>query len=185
MLPSDTLKQFATSFNQLVDLNPHEIQLGILKRLRGAPLNRHNEEYQMCYNQEPPYNVLQTRDIDFMTMQRINRMARYWDMIANSGRFRTTLPLILACSPFENFLQFSDALYEQAGSTWKIALRRLFGLIYSGLMARPDVDMDILYTALLDDYQRSGEKGDFDSLLCADKYYRTGIANRRQLNVLQ
>ncbi|HHJ35329.1 MAG TPA: radical SAM protein, partial [Gammaproteobacteria bacterium] len=34
-LPSDTLKNFARSFDKLVALNPHEIQLGILKRLRG------------------------------------------------------------------------------------------------------------------------------------------------------
>ena len=38
-LPSDTLANFAKSFDQLVALNPHEIQLGILKRLRGVPLN--------------------------------------------------------------------------------------------------------------------------------------------------
>ncbi|NOQ90819.1 MAG: B12-binding domain-containing radical SAM protein, partial [Gammaproteobacteria bacterium] len=49
-LPSDTLTNFAKSFDKLVDLNPHEVQLGILKRLRGVPLNRHNEEYQLRYN---------------------------------------------------------------------------------------------------------------------------------------
>ena len=89
-LPSDTLNNFAKSFDRLVSLKPHEIQLGILKRLRGVPLNRHNEEYQLRYNPESPYNILCTRDIDFDTMQRVNRFARYWDMIANSGRFKNT-----------------------------------------------------------------------------------------------
>jgi radical SAM superfamily enzyme YgiQ (UPF0313 family) len=74
-LPADTLENFAKSFDQLVGLNPHEIQLGILKRLRGVPLNRHNDEYQLHYNPEPPYNILRTRDIDFTTMQCVNRFA--------------------------------------------------------------------------------------------------------------
>ena len=82
-LPGDTLENFAKSFDLLVSLNPHEIQLGILKRLRGVPLNRHNETYDMRYNPEAPYNILRTRDISFETMQCVNRFARYWDMIAN------------------------------------------------------------------------------------------------------
>lgn len=184
-LPSDTLENFAHSFDQLVALHPHEIQLGILKRLRGAPLNRHNEPYQIRYNPEPPYNVLQTRDVDFADMQRVNRFARYWDMIANSGRFKNTLPLILATSPFNNFMQLSDVLYEATGSTWKIALRRLFVLIYDAMQKRADADMDELYQALRTDYQRSSEKGDFDSLLNTDaKVTRIGVANKRQKTLL-
>jgi coproporphyrinogen III oxidase-like Fe-S oxidoreductase len=48
-LPSDSLNNFAVSFDQLIGLNPHEIRLGILKRLRGAPLNRHDETYQLLF----------------------------------------------------------------------------------------------------------------------------------------
>ena len=51
-LPGDTLENFAQSFDQLVELKPQEIQLGILKRLRGAPINRHTDEYQLRYNQK-------------------------------------------------------------------------------------------------------------------------------------
>ncbi|NNE64301.1 MAG: B12-binding domain-containing radical SAM protein, partial [Gammaproteobacteria bacterium] len=45
-LPGDSLENFAESFNQLIGLGPQEIQLGILKRLRGAPINRHTDTYQ-------------------------------------------------------------------------------------------------------------------------------------------
>ncbi len=57
-LPGDSLNNFAKSFDQLVKLNPQEIQLGILKRLRGAPINRHTDVYQMVYNDNQPYNIL-------------------------------------------------------------------------------------------------------------------------------
>ena len=188
-LPGDSLENFAGSFNELVSLRSHEIQLGILKRLRAVPLNRRSEEYDMRYNPEAPYNILSTRDIDFATMQRVNRFARYWDMIANSGRFKCTLPLILADSAFDNFLGLSDKLYATAGSTWKIALKRLFVLLYEILCEREDIDAQVLLDMLSLDYSRchqkrtdgGREKASFRLLLDRDVLQgRRGVANRRQ-----
>lgn len=181
-LPADTLDNFADSFDRLVALDPHEIQLGILKRLRGAPLNRHNEMYGIRYNPEPPYNVLCTSDIEFATMQRVNRFARYWDMIANSGRFRHTLPLVLGSSAFCGFMQLSDDLYRAVGSTWKISLKRLFRLLYQILQVRDDIEEPDLVSALHADYERCNEKENFESVITGqDKVARIGLANRRQL----
>ena len=185
-LPSDTLNNFAQSFDQLVSLKPHEIQLGILKRLRGAPLNRHNEEYQLRYNPEPPYNVLCTRDIDFDTMQRVNRFARYWDMIANSGRFNNTLPLILRDKPFNNFMQLSDCLYRTVGSTCNISLWRLFVLLFKSLIVMDNIYNDLLFEKMKTDYERTDEKSSFESLLNNDnKVSRIGVANKRQQKMLK
>jgi radical SAM superfamily enzyme YgiQ (UPF0313 family) len=185
-LPSDTLVNFAKSFDQLVSLKPHEIQLGILKRLRGAPLNRHNEEYQLRYNPEPPYNILCSRNIDFGTMQRVNRFARYWDMIANSGRFINTLPLILRDKPFNNFMQLSDCLYRTVGSTWNISLRRLFVLLFKSLVVMENVDEDLLFGKMKIDYERTGEKSSFELLLNKEtKVSRIGVANKRQQKMLK
>lgn len=39
-LPGENIDSFAKGFNRLVDINPHEIQAGILKRLRGTPVLR-------------------------------------------------------------------------------------------------------------------------------------------------
>jgi len=185
-LPSDTLANFAKSFDQLVSLRPHEIQLGILKRLRGVPLNRHNEEYQLRYNPESPYNILCTRDIDFETMQRVNRFARYWDMIANSGRFNNTLPLILRDEPFNNFMQLSDCLYQTVGSTWNISLRRLFVLLFERLNNMEAIDESLLLETMKVDYERTGEKSSFELLLSKkNKVARIGTANKRQQQMLK
>ena len=185
-LPSDSLENFAKSFDQLVALNPHEIQLGILKRLRGVPLNRYNEEYQLRYNPEAPYNMLCTRDISFASMQRVNRFARYWDMIANAGRFKNTLPLILNDSPFENFMRLSDALYLAASSTWKISLQRQFVLIFDYLKNDDDIDVLMLFETMQMDYARSSEKASFEKILNRkNKVTRIGVANKRQQTVLQ
>lgn len=182
-LPSDTLKNFGHSFDQLVALNPHEIQMGILKRLRGAPLNRHNEQYQLRYNPEPPYNILTTRDISFTEMQRVNRFARFWDMIGNSGRFANTLPLILADEPFEHFMKLSDGLFMLAGSTWKIALKRLFELIFELLTSQFDLTAEEIKPVLALDYDRAKLKGlpIYEQTNVIKKASKQGIANKRQL----
>jgi len=188
-LPSDTLDNFGDSFNQLVSLDPQEIQLGILKRLRGAPINRHNKEYQMIYEDLPPYTVLKTRDIDFLSMQRVKRFARYWDMIANSGRFKFTLPLILDGSKdqkhetaFKRFMALSDAFFEREGSTWKISLPRLYKLIHEVLINELDIDQEQVKTVLNLDYERSKQKGSLELLLKNKKSIRQGKANKRQKN---
>jgi len=133
-LPSETLQSFGSGFNQLYALGPQEIQVGILKRLRGTPLARHTTEYEMRYMNTPPYRILCNRDVDFACVQRMIRFARYWDLIGNSGRFPNTLPLVLGESPFERFLQTSDWIFNETAQTHKIALPRLFTLIHKLLV---------------------------------------------------
>src|SRR5471032_2300377 len=94
-LPGEDMESFARGFDRLVELGPHEIQFGILKRLRGTPIIRHTETFGLVFDPHPPYTILATDRIDFSTMQRLVRFSRYWTLVANSGRFAHTLPLIL------------------------------------------------------------------------------------------
>jgi radical SAM superfamily enzyme YgiQ (UPF0313 family) len=128
-LPGEDVESFARGFDKLVGLGPHEIQFGILKRLRGTPIIRHTRDFGMVYDPHPPYAILANDRIDFATMQRLVRFARYWDLVANSGRFAKTLPMILADAPFANFMALSDWLFENTDATHRIALDRLAGLV--------------------------------------------------------
>ncbi|MBN9425095.1 MAG: DUF4080 domain-containing protein [Burkholderiales bacterium] len=98
-LPGEDLTSFAAGFDRLLRLRPHEIQVGILKRLRGAPIARHTDTHGLRFNPDPPYNVLATDHLPFATLQRISRFARHWDLVANSGRFAGTLPVMLGMPP--------------------------------------------------------------------------------------
>ncbi len=180
-LPSDTLAGFGHSFDQLIALNPQEIQVGILKRLRGAPINRHSESYQMRYDPNPPYSILSTQDISFSEIQRLNRFARYWDLVGNSGRFSQTLPLILADQPFKRFMQFSDAIFTMTGSTWQIALKRLFELTYTVMIQTLDCLPNEAIAVLEQDYLRHGEKGQPNFLTStAQATHKRGLTHKRQ-----
>ena len=68
------------------------------RRSPGTPL-----EHGLRFNPDPPYNILATNVIDFATMQRLSRFSRYWDIVANSGRFSRTLPLLLADDAVRQF----------------------------------------------------------------------------------
>jgi len=158
-LPGETIDSFATGLNQLYKMAPHEIQVGILKRLKGTPIIRHTENYDMRYNPQPPFNILSNNLINFSQMQGLSRFARYWDIIINSGRFSHTKQIILAENPFYNFLSLSDWIFEQTGQTHKIALPRLFSLLYKGLIEALEIETDIVSEALLKDFNTSGIKG--------------------------
>ena len=133
-LPGEDIASFARGFDQLVGLGAHEIQFGILKRLRGTPIIRHTGPFKMVYDPYPPYTVLATSLIDFPTMQRLVRFARYWDLVANSGRFANTVKQLLGARPFENFMAFSDWMYTKTDATHRIALDRLARLVAEWLV---------------------------------------------------
>jgi hypothetical protein len=106
-------------------------------------------------------------------------------MIGNSGRFGKTLPVILAQQPFENFLELSDCLYELAGSSWKISLRRLFSLLFIALTEQLKLRPELVRGSLLADYKRSGQKGviDLDSPRL-EIVPRAGLANKQWLQYI-
>lgn len=156
-LPGETLESFAAGFDRLVGLKAQEIQVGILKRLRGTPIVRHNDAFAMVYSPTPPYEIMQNSTIDFPTMQRIRRFSRYWDLIANSGNFLATTPIIwMSDSPFDCFMRLSDWLFAETHQTQSISLTRLSELLFIFLtqhLHRPEPDTAL---AIWSDYQRAG-----------------------------
>jgi len=157
-LPGEDLETFGRGFDRLHALGPHEIQVGILKRLRGAPIARHTEAHAMRYSPDAPYAVLATDRLSFGDVQRIVRFARYWDLVGNSGRFRRTLPLLLADSPFSRFLRFADWLYARTGKTHEFALEKLCNHLHQFLV-ECDIDAEVVTAAVAGDYEASGAKG--------------------------
>ncbi len=154
-LPGESLESFGSSFDKLYALGVDEIQVGILKRLRGSPIIRHSDVWAMRYDPTPPYSVLSTASIDFMTMQRLGRFARYWDLIGNNGHFKHSLRLLLGTEPFANFLAFCDWLYASSQQTHKIALSKLFDYLYQGMSELLGLSAEQSLDSLTKDFQQS------------------------------
>jgi radical SAM superfamily enzyme YgiQ (UPF0313 family) len=182
-LPGETVESFAAGFDRLVALRPQEIQVGILKRLRGTPIVRHDVEWQLVYNPHPPYEILQNKLIDFATMQKLRRFARYWDLVANSGNFVDSTPLIwrapagtaeahdglageprfqarmpVPLSAFGGFMRWSEWLFARAGRTDSISLVRLMELLFEFLTVELKLERQLAAETLWRDYQRGGRR---------------------------
>lgn len=162
-LPGETLESFAQGFDALVELEPHEIQVGILKMLRGTPIARHDQEWGMVYQDEPPYLILQTRTMDFATIQRLVRFSRYWDLIGNSGNFNHTITLLKTLAPpstnatfFRAFLAFADFLSHRHPQGHGIALLSLVESTWvyfiEGMEAECRPSREQVRQALIEDY---------------------------------
>ena len=163
-LPGETLQSFAEGFDRLLDIGPQEIQLGILKRLRGTPLSRHTEAHGMVYDSQPPYVIRQNNAIDKESFERFTRLAKYWDLIANSGRFKQTLPLILQAhaphhSPFWAFMSFADHLWLQTQKTYGLTPEALVDAVFAYLTVSRLLDESLVRNSLLKDYLASGARG--------------------------
>ena len=154
-LPGETVQSFGEGFNRLVALKPHEIQFGILKRLRGAPIARHTADFALRFNPAPPYNILSTDCIDFAEMQKLSRFSRYWDILANSGRHTRALPMILGDSAFDGFYRLSEWLYAKTRQTHAIAHERMVHLLYDYLLETGLAETDVA-AVLIADYRATG-----------------------------
>jgi hypothetical protein len=113
----------------------------------------------MIYSPQPPYEILQNRLIDFATLQRLRRFAKYWDLIGNSGNFVATTPLVWhGTSPFAGFLRLSDWLYAHLGRTDTIALARLAELLFQFLTHEVSLPAAEAAAAMAGDWQRAGRR---------------------------
>jgi radical SAM superfamily enzyme YgiQ (UPF0313 family) len=187
-LPGETVESFGAGFDKLVRLQPQEIQVGILKRLRGTPITRHDAEWEMVYSAAPPYEILSNRLIDFATMHRLRRFARYWDLIANSGNFVESRDLIWQQSglPFESFLALSDWLFEREQRAHGIPLAKLSHRLFEFLTETCSLDPELVAQSLWRDYVRGGRRDrpaflrEFDLPPPDDAICSASAAQRRQ-----
>jgi hypothetical protein len=93
-------------------------------------------------------------------MQRVKRFARYWELLANSGRFSSSLGLLLGTgSAFHRFLSFSDWLWQTTGKTHEFAQEKLVDFLYAYLTDVLAMKPEVVRGVLVADYQASGARG--------------------------
>lgn len=164
-LPGETLESFQASFDALCKLKPHEIQVGILKRLKGTPIIRHDQEWAMVYQEAPPFSILQTSTMPYETLQSISKFAKFWDLYSNSGNFRRTMPIFWALADqretpslfaeFWDFVVFLDQRHPQRHS---IALLSLVESVWIYLTQSKGRDLQEVREALIADYAGPGKR---------------------------
>lgn len=159
-LPGETPASFAAGFDRLVALDPHEIQLGILKKLPGAPIARHDDKFAMRYNLAPPYDVLSTHDWPAEHLVRTARFAHYWDAIVSSNRFLAAAPLIWQDQPsvFVAFMALADWMGSHFPREHGIPLSALVEAIFDFLTQVRGIPPATAADALIRGYRHTGAR---------------------------
>ncbi|NOR58070.1 MAG: DUF4080 domain-containing protein, partial [Sulfurimonas sp.] len=155
-LPGESLESFGANLDELVSLSSCEIQIGILKKLSGTIINRHDIEHEMVYSDVPPYDILKNSKLSFNDIQIMKRFARFWDLTYNSGNFKKSAPLLWRDSTevFKNFYDFSSWMYTQTDSTWKISLQRLGELLFTYLKDIKKLEPEFIASEMLEDMMK-------------------------------
>lgn len=152
-LPGETLDDFRDNLNLLCSLTDCEIQLGILKKLSGTTISRHDIEYSMIYSDYPPYELLSNVDISYLELQEMKRFARYWDMTFNSGNFNSAVKMLWPDGDvFNGFLRFTRWIYKTSLSTYQISLNRLAEYLYTFLIEQ-GCEMELVKKTIKTDLQ--------------------------------
>ncbi len=158
-LPGEGLESFAAGFDRLVATGVHEIQVGILKRLRGTPIARHSEDFEMVFDAAPPYTIRSTRDLDAPTMVRIEAFARVWELYRNRGHFPSSMPRLLAGpSPFAAVMAFADWHLAQTGRLHGLSLNDRARLLMRFLHEQRGVPLPELRAEIEADLVATGHK---------------------------
>ena len=156
-LPGETVAGFAAGFDRLWRLRPHEIQVGILKRLKGTPLAE--ADHGLRFNPEPPYDLLAGPLWSFTEMQRLRRLARTVEVFANRGRFTGAFALLVGdASPFTALSAFADWLQTQATGDHGLSQERQYAFVLRHLCEISGVQTAVAQATLRQDYLRQGNE---------------------------
>ena len=109
-LPHEDFNRFGQSFNDLFSLQPHALQIGFLKLLKGSGVRR-MREYKYVADPLAPYEVLSTHVLPYDDVRFLKYFEDVFERFYNSERFRTTFGYIgqqLIHGEMDAFTYFCD-----------------------------------------------------------------------------
>lgn len=162
-LPYENYERFCRSFDDVYWMRPEQLQLGFLKVLTGSYMAEKTQDYGLLYHQEPPYEVLATKWLDYGQVLRLKAVEDMVEVHYNSGQYTETLREMEQhwASPYAMFEALAD-YYERLGYTG-IAINRL-------------TRYEILFGFLQETEPEKTER--YRDLLTYDLYLRENIKSR-------
>lgn len=108
-LPGETLAHIQDSFEQVFALRPHELQLGFLKFLPGAPIRRDIARFGYVFQDAPPYEIIANKHLSAEELLALKRFEMVFGLYYNSGKFQFSLERLLeTAAPWQVFTTLAD-----------------------------------------------------------------------------
>jgi radical SAM superfamily enzyme YgiQ (UPF0313 family) len=128
----ENYNSFASSFNDVYSLQPHTIQLGFLKLLKGSDMRKYANLNNYIYTKYPPYEILSSPILSFDDILKLKNVENAVERLYNSGKFIASLKFIIKRfdSPFNFYEGFSSYLLSQFIYDKSISLKEYYNLFY-------------------------------------------------------
>lgn len=160
-LPFEDYNSFAQSFNEVYAMQPHQLQLGFLKVLKGSPMAEKAKQYGIVYQSKPPYEVLYSNWLTYGEILKLKRIEEMVEIFYNSNQFTHILPVLAEKFkyPFAMFKALAD-YYEEKGYFVHTPARVYRYQVLLAFACHIDSDRENLYRELLtfDYYLRENAK---------------------------
>ena len=101
------------SFREVLSLRPHELQLGFLKFLPGAPIKNNIQSHGYEYQSTPPYELISNKDLSAEEVDYLKKFTDIFNRFYNSKRFQFSINHLLqkldAVALFDQLLAYHES----------------------------------------------------------------------------
>lgn len=157
-LPYDTVETFARSFEDVFLMQPHYIQMGLLKILPGTPIREQVAKFSIQHCQSPPYETLATKWMNHEEISDLYWLGECVESFYNNRFFKSFFRWVAA--NYQNCFDFFSNLLNlcrQEGFFAKARTQQLMSLLLiKTVINHPQ--KHILHEILVYDWLRSGHR---------------------------
>ena len=168
-LPFEDYNSFHKSFCDVYALKPEQLQLGFLKVLKGSYMEEKTKDYELLYQNRPPYEVLSTKWLPYSDVIRLKGLEEMVEVYYNSRQFEHTMELLeqVFGDAFVMFEEMSN-YYEEHG---------YYGMNHNRV-ARYEILYAFIKEVALVQYETLLTEEQFRQTLVMDLYLRENMKNR-------
>ena len=154
-LPFEDKESFIFSFNKAYEIGSHQLQLGFLKLLPGAPLNEMIEKHEFVFSKYPPYEIISNKYLSSFDVLFFKKIEDVFERFFNSGRF------IFSLKSLEKYFENPFKLFEKISENFKEN-----NLLFSSVSTKN------LYCFLHNFFKKNLDENsvEFDKILLLDYY---------------
>lgn len=167
-LPYESYGSFKKSFNDVYEIKPEKIQLGFLKLLKGSGLRNEKEKYGFKFLDKPPYEVLETKYIDYEEILKLKGIEDLVEKYYNEGYFENTLNYMIKnhySTAFDFFEDFLDYWENKDYHTVLHGRKKLYGILFEFYKMKEFGDLKVLGEIMKYDYIFSNKNSNIPKFL--------------------
>ena len=131
-LPYEDLNSFKKSFDDVIKLKPHMLQLGFLKLLKGSKIRTEEEKHGFVYHDFPPYEVISNNFVSYDDILELKRVEFALDRYYNSGNFVNSLEFLFNKhqEKYNIFLDLSNFTFGKYPPGYAFSLKLLYDIMH-------------------------------------------------------